>query len=385
MYYRAVNRRNESYRQTEIIKQAYEKDVDKMDELYATYEANKNKNFDLKVAYEDGKYKVQVVPESNVEGLKVSYKRQGSSNWTTTSNLEFEYSNYGIIDVKVTDKYGNESIKTITQTEETVATTGEMATLNGTLGEKVLSYTVTNPEVNSNIRVVGKNLAYDLNENNYIILHHDNRTYSEFLEDNGNIYIKIYGLNSSSRIDTAWYLANNNIINIIPNSTYNLSFNVRSKNSLQNTYFSVTTSTACVFSGIYDSDLTFDPNRVPDIKRHLIVSIDNSINFDNDGEWHKVNVSISIPNGTNEGFLLIGNDAPDLYGENSYIDIKNIQLEEGIGATEYEPYTETNYLVENTSSLPDITTKKGVTHILVKNTSEEKLAASYTYVKTVVE
>ena len=52
---------------------------------------------------------------------------------------------------------------------------------------------------------------------------------------------------------------------------------------------------------------------------------------------------------------------------------------------EYEPYTETNYTIENTSSLPDITTKKGITHILVENTSEEQLAASYTYIKTVID
>lgn len=38
LYFAAVNRRNESQKQTEIIKEAYEKDVDKMDELYATYE-----------------------------------------------------------------------------------------------------------------------------------------------------------------------------------------------------------------------------------------------------------------------------------------------------------------------------------------------------------
>ena len=38
LYFAAVNRKNESLKQTEMIKAAYEKDVDKMDELYATYE-----------------------------------------------------------------------------------------------------------------------------------------------------------------------------------------------------------------------------------------------------------------------------------------------------------------------------------------------------------
>ena len=40
LYFAAVNRKNESLKQTEIIKSSYEKDVDKMDELYETYTEN---------------------------------------------------------------------------------------------------------------------------------------------------------------------------------------------------------------------------------------------------------------------------------------------------------------------------------------------------------
>ena len=60
--------------------------------------------------------------------------------------------------------------------------------------------------------------------------------------------------------------------------------------------------------------------------------------FDNDGQWHHFTSKVTIPYDTNDALITIGNDAPNLYGPNSYIDIKNIQLEPGDTATLYEPY-----------------------------------------------
>ena len=75
----------------------------------------------------------------------------------------------------------------------------------------------------------------------------------------------------------------------------------------------------------------------------IIGSIDSNVNFDNDGEWHHFSSQIEIQQTTPHAILVIGNDAPNLYGENSYIDIANIQLEKGNIETEYEPY----YITEN--------------------------------------
>lgn len=104
------------------------------------------------------------------------------------------------------------------------------------------------------------------------------------------------------------------------------------------------------------------------------------------------------------GEALRGRGAGSLYNNEKFIDIFSIeeetnigimikaydgvyriQLEDGYAETEWEPYSETNYTIENTSNLPQITTKNGVTHILVENTSYTKLAASYQYIKTVVQ
>ena len=51
-----------------------------------------------------------------------------------------------------------------------------------------------------------------------------------------------------------------------------------------------------------------------------------------------------IPSDVTVGYLVFGNDSPNLYGIDSYIDITNIQLEEGSVATPYEPY----YLTSST-------------------------------------
>ena len=198
----------------------------------------------------------------------------------------------------------------------------------------------------------GKNLAEPINEENYSIYNHYNYTNTEFIENN-ETYTRVNGIQSNNRLDTAWYFLGNNIIRLSPSKIYNLNFNVRSLNSVQTSSFALSEKmNATGYTGIYENDAFVDGP--VSVKLKLLKSIDNSINYDNDGSWHKVNTTITVPSNVNEAKLAIGNDNPDLYGKDSYIDIANLQLEEGTEATEYEPY----YITKDTK----VTQKKD--HIL---------------------
>ncbi len=180
----------------------------------------------------------------------------------------------------------------------------------------------------------GNNLASMINSNNYTITHHRDRTTSEFKTENNMNYIRVYGNSSASSIDTSWNIIDNNELNLTAGSVYNLSFDVRSKNALAIQLIKQTGSNAGN-TAIYKENNNSRDN--------VIGNIDNNVNFDNDGEWHHFSSQIEIQQTTSHAILVIGNDAPNLYGENSYIDIANIQLEKGNIETEYEPY----YITEN--------------------------------------
>ena len=303
-----------------------------------------NTNFDMKIVYENNRYKVKVVPEENKAGLEVAYKKASSNTWLHADGYSFEYADYGTTQVKLYDNKGNETIKTITQTRETITTTGEMATLDGTLGEKVVSYTVTDPEVDSNIQVIGKNLM------NYDELHE--------------IWYSGYVLKENNKIYFDGSSVEGNKTNYLNLQAWNDSSFIRSLNTISRNYVKV-------------EKVIFSFNKTEDF--NSIVLKLNSSKLDPSMIYNLDNILINDQN------YVFSFQLESVDFDNVKATISELQLEEGDTATEYESYTETNYLVENTSSLPDITTKKGVTHILVENTSEEQLAASYTYIKTVVE
>ena len=72
-----------------------------------------NTNFDMNIVYEDGRYKVKVVPEENKAGLRVAYRKASSNTWLHADGYKFEYAEYGTTEVKLYDNNGNETIKTI--------------------------------------------------------------------------------------------------------------------------------------------------------------------------------------------------------------------------------------------------------------------------------
>ena len=184
----------------------------------------------------------------------------------------------------------------------------------------------------------GKNLAPEINDGNYTFYHHYSRTSSEFKNENGENYIRINGNQGNENIDTLWILYSINK-RILYQGDYVLSFDVRSANSV------LSQSIGKIIPGSgntigrtglykrYNLSWKFE-------EEYLLSNIEKSFTFDNDGEWHHFSSKVNIPYSVNDALIEIGNDAPNLYGTNSYLDIKNIQLERGDTATSYEPYQE---------------------------------------------
>ena len=178
-----------------------------------------------------------------------------------------------------------------------------------------------------------KNLAPEINSDNYNLYHYLSRTAGEFRSENGENYIRINGNSSNENIDTMWQIRTSEKLRL-NQGEYNLSFDVRSQNSLatQSIKKIMGKGNPSGRTGIYVNQ------SVPFVETNVLSNIENDYNFDNDGEWHRFSSIVTIPYDTIDALIVIGNDAPNLYGENSYIDIKNIQLEPGDTATSYEPY-----------------------------------------------
>lgn len=184
----------------------------------------------------------------------------------------------------------------------------------------------------------GKNLAPEINDGNYTFYHHASRTSSEFKNENGENYIRINGNQGNENIDTLWILYSINK-RILYQGDYVLSFDVRSANSVLSQSIGKiipgsgnTTGRTGIYKR-YNFSWKFE-------EEYLLSNIEKSFTFDNDGEWHHFSSKVNIPYSVNDALIEIGNDAQNLYGTNSYIDIKNIQLEPGTTATSYEPYQE---------------------------------------------
>ena len=328
-------------------------------------------NFDINMVYEDGRYKVKVIPEENKAGLSVTYKKEDSDTWLHADGYSFEYADYGTTEVKLSDQNGNESIKSITQTQETVTTTGEIATLDGTLGEKVVSCTVTNPEVNSNITVIGRNVIKGFSTPSTDNTYWDSAGQFAYLTPLTDGWGHFEADNTEGT-STRWinaYIRNSYKKMFKQNTKYTLLYEIR--NNYESGAIALGTSHGNytlndIFNIINIGNKPFVSTNENEVQRYVAVTTSGDT-FQNTekclrtlvytGAGGKINVDIRF-------WIYEGEQTENL---------------------EYEPYTETNYTIENTSSLPDITTKKGITHILVENTSEEQLAASYTYIKTVID
>ena len=179
----------------------------------------------------------------------------------------------------------------------------------------------------------GKNLASAIDNGNYNLFNYSNRTTSEIGTDENDNYIRINGNASQTNIDTLWYAYTNKAVQL-NSGDYNLSFQVRTNNCGAQQVITKRVGVSDGKTGIYQGTTFSNDN--------CIATIQNDLPISNDGEWHRIDSNISITNNIDNAIITIGNDSPNLYGSNCHFDIKNIQLEEGSTATEYEPYYITN-------------------------------------------
>ncbi len=190
----------------------------------------------------------------------------------------------------------------------------------------------------------GKNMIPTISSQNLTVYHYSSRTTSAFLDDSGTPYVRINGNTSTQNIDTSWYIKPNRPFELIPNETYYLSFYARSQNCVTTQLITKRTSASNGKTGVYYS------NTANLSDSDLVATIDKSYNFSNNGQWQLINAIISIPNVSGNGVLAIGNDSPNIYGTNCYLDIKEIQLERNNSTiSEYEPY----YITSNTTVVQD--------------------------------
>lgn len=198
---------NWSTRQVKMIYKGQEYFSDKYN-VQSNVTNKSNTDFDIDISYQENRYKVKVQPKENTARLEVAYRvkaegGQEENSWILANGLEFEYVNYGIYEVRLKDKNGKETIKTINQTLQTVSSNESIATLDGTLGEKLVNYKIYGKSVQNGtpkpdnpveIQSLGDSGSFDvvtignnlLNAN--MISGYYNRIDGTIVEENSDIY-----------------------------------------------------------------------------------------------------------------------------------------------------------------------------------------------------
>lgn len=67
--------------------------------------------FDIYFEWQDNRYKIQIIPNNNIEGLRVAYRKKGETNWILVDKFEFEFVEAGDYEFRLSDKSGNENIQ----------------------------------------------------------------------------------------------------------------------------------------------------------------------------------------------------------------------------------------------------------------------------------
>lgn len=255
----------------------------------------------------------------------ISLTSQGAT-FTGYNAIYFDWSTAGSSDIKYT--ISNLQIEKGNQATEYEPYVGGIPSPNPNYPQEIRS---VGAESGIPITASGKNLAQEINSQNYNTTHFNSRTSAQFMVENDFNYVRIYGNESNSNIDTAWRLRSNKA-QYLEAGDYVLSFYARSENSLTDqsiTYVATNKGS----TGIYNDN-------------SLIVGADKVYYFANDGKWHKIEIKLTLSSDVVNGKINIGNDVPDIYGEGSYIDIANIQLEKGSVATPYTPYYRSSFNID---------------------------------------
>ena len=159
------------------------------------------------------------------------------------------------------------------------------------------------------------NLLDEINSLNYTTTNFSNRTSNVFKNDgifglgNDMPYVRFNAL-SSVNVDTSWSLKSTNSFNVNSGDIYYLTLYARSFNCLSTQYLIKykTTETSIIWND------------------NTVSTLSSNKTFSNDGSWHLISETFTVPSGITSGKVNIGNDTPNLFGDNCYIDIGGLKF-----------------------------------------------------------
>lgn len=143
--------------------------------------------------------------------------------------------------------------------------------------------------------------------------HYQSRTSHEFgtganIGGQSETYVKINGYQTNS--DTAWYVVMKNAVPVVGGKDYIVSFYIRADNCL-NSINLINRDGGHNSRFIWSTGETYLPY---------------SVNFANDGNWHKVEFRIVSPAGATTLKVRIGMDNPNTCGIGSYVEIADFKI-----------------------------------------------------------
>lgn len=138
-------------------------------------------------------------------------------------------------------------------------------------------------------------------------------------------YAKIVGYQQNERIDTAWLIEMKNAINVVGGKTYTISFYVKATNWATSPFFRVNT-------GSWDSLITWSTGTQ---------GLPKQLNFASDGQWHRIEFSVTAPAGATTMKIRLGMDTPNFYGVDSTLEIAHFVISKPQTLTTVEVHGDT--------------------------------------------
>lgn len=138
-------------------------------------------------------------------------------------------------------------------------------------------------------------------------------------------YAKIVGYQQNESIDTAWRIEMQNAINVVGGKTYTISFYVKATNWATSPFFRVNT-------GGWDSLITWSTGTQ---------GLPKQLNFASDGQWHRIEFSVTAPAGATTMKIRLGMDTPNFYGVDSTLEIAHFVISKPQTLTTVEVHGDT--------------------------------------------
>ena len=160
--------------------------------------------------------------------------------------------------------------------------------------------------------------------------HYQSQTNHEFgtganIDGQSETYVKINGYQQNESIDTAWRIEMQNAINVVGGKTYTISFYVKATNWATSPFFRVNT-------GGWDSLITWSTGTQ---------GLPKQLNFASDGQWHRIEFSVTAPAGATTMKIRLGMDTPNFYGVDSTLEIAHFVISKPQTLTTVEVHGDT--------------------------------------------